>query len=203
MVIVLILSGFVGYSQVTLSGPTCVTPGLTYLYYVKGDNDTAHAFKICVKGGLVDSVNTTCVEGKRLKFVKINWDPAASTGVIEYSSLTSPVRLAVNIVQPLAPGILSANDVVQGTDSTKLPSVIHCSAASGGSCRPEYRYQWEQSPDNISWSTVSAGIAKDLTFTIPLRHTTYYRRKVKTADSDGVVYTQSAIVFINPPANQQ
>lgn len=190
------------FAQTTITGPACVTDGITYLYTINGKIDSAQTAKVCVTGGKMESINSDCLEGKSLRFIKVAWDSGATTGKLQVSSNTGNAAIVVNITQSLQAGSINAGEAFQGIDSTKIPHPIHCSAPAGGSCNPIYQYQWEQSGDNIYWSKVNGASDQSLVFITPILSTTYYRRKVKVAGSDAVAYTQSAAVFINPIIKQ-
>ena len=77
--------------------------------------------------------------------------------------------------------------------SNTSPGLLAADPASGGGCSGSFTYQWQQSPDNITFTNITGATSQNYT---PgnLTATTYYRRKV-SCDID-VAYTNSCRVNI-------
>lgn len=187
--------------QVTITGPSCVTSGVMYLYTINGTFDSSSSMKVCVTGGIIDTTHASCAEEDWLPFVKIAWNSNITRGSILITSSSGDDSLAVGITLPLAGGAIDSASLVQLSDSTREPAAIYCSPPGGGGCSPFYVYQWQQSANNMAWDDMPGATGQDLVFSAPVLETTYYRRKTKTTESDAEAYTQSAAVVINPVEN--
>jgi RHS repeat-associated protein len=129
-----------------------------------------------------DNVNFTDISGATGQNLSFSSGPSITKyyrrmvtvspdGTIGYSNTHT-----VNVSQPLFGGVIStANQVVE---SPTVPSALTTSAGSGGGCST-FTYSWEESSDNINFTTILPAITtQDLTFaSCPLR-SRYYRRKV-------------------------
>jgi hypothetical protein len=184
------------FSQVTLSGPDCVTNNTIYLYTVNGNFDSSHTWTICVTGGSIDGIDSSCSAGKWDPFVKISWN-SDSSGSLQLTSDSGNVSLHVDITTQLTGGVIDSTVVVQVVDSVTTPNPILCSTANGGGCSPSYIYQWQQSVDNLTWTDISGATNQNLEFSTALQQSAYYRRKAKTPTSDAIAYSSVAAIFIN------
>ncbi|MGC4036058.1 MAG: DUF6443 domain-containing protein [Chitinophagaceae bacterium] len=70
--------------------------------------------------------------------------------------------------------------------------------ASGGSCSPSYSYQWQSSPNNVTYTNISGATATTYNFSSALTATTYYRRMVTETVSSTVAYSNVATVTVMP-----
>lgn len=188
-------------AQVNITGPTCVTSEVMYLYTINGTFDSSSTMKVCVTGGIIDTTHATCAEGEWLPFVKVAWNSNISSASIVITSSSGNDSLDIGITLPLAGGTIDSASMIQLSDSTKIPVTLYCSAAGGGGCSLSYVYQWQQSANNMAWDDMPNATGQDLSFSTPVLLTTYYRRKTKTTESDAVAYTQAAVVVINPIEN--
>jgi len=170
------------FSQVTLTGPDCVTTNTVYLYTINGNFDSSHTWTICVTGGSIDGIDSSCEQGKWDPFVKISWN-GDSVGSLQ---LTSDSGNAIDSVV-----------VIQVVDSVTTPNTILCSVASGGGCAPSYLYQWQQSADNLTWVDLPDATSRNLEFSTAIQQSAYYRRRAKTPTSDAIAYSSVAAIFIN------
>ena len=152
----LVLIGNNLFGQVSITGPTCVVPGVTYTYNISATWDSLSVMKVCVTGGTIaDSTNvTTCTtHGPPLNAVTIKWT-ASSEGSVVLSSSIGNSNLAVNVTTALSGGSIDSTIKTQMISTDSIPAVINCSAATGGACSPTYSYQWEQSLDIVSWTDI-------------------------------------------------
>ena len=193
----LILSGGRLRSQLSISGPACVTLGTTYLYDIGTGTDSATIVRICVTGGKLSDSNIACIKGEAINAVKITWDEGTTTGSISVSSSLSNSNLNVNITKPLDAGTINLGLKAQIRDTLTLPSVITCTPASGGHCSPIYSYQWQQSDDALKWIDIPGSSGLILRNAKALRQTTYYRRKVTEVNSGSIDYSDVASVSVN------
>jgi hypothetical protein len=192
---------YFAFCQVALSGPSCVVPGITYQYKITGNWDSTSTLQVCITGGVIaDTAGTnscTPTGGAPLYSVLVIWNDTTGASLHIVSSAGNNT-LNVMITSPLLAGsidTLSSSQII-GYDS--LPTGINCSVDTGGSCSPTYSYQWQASPNNVSWEDVTGSTSQNLGFTTPLTQTTYFRRKVTETVSGSIAYSGMAAVFVVP-----
>ncbi len=127
----------------------------------------------------------TCGSGKitntaYMKMLGITPDPGAQV-IVNCTGTSSS----------LLPGTISANQFIcNGT----VPAAFTITAPSGGT--PSYNYQWQSSPDGITWTNINT--ATNTNYSVPsLTATTWYRRKVTDAAA-GSVYTAPVKIMVYP-----
>src|SRR5450755_3428426 len=91
------------FCQVSISGPSCVTPGMVYQYNLTGNWDSASSLKICVTGGSILNAGSSCQTSAPVAFVKIIWNETAN-GTVSLSSDKGSANLSVTITDSLMPG---------------------------------------------------------------------------------------------------
>jgi hypothetical protein len=185
-------------AQVSISGPSCVMVGTTYLYTINSKWDSAFKSQLCVKGGTVlgDSLNT-CAFGPSFSVAKIKWNSKIEKGTINILSPGGSSSLDVTVCLPFLPGSIDSFSNTQILDSISIPIAITCKAAIGGSCSPKYKYQWEQSADCMQWKNVENANQQNLVFNNTLNKNMYYRRKTVEVVSGSIGYSDTGIVIIN------
>jgi len=183
------------YAQVTVTGPTCVTPGILYKYIVTGVAPGSSNMQICITGGLIANTDSSCHQGVPVSSVKIIWNTTI-TGNIAVSGSGGNYSLDVNKAKDFQAGKIDSLRRMQVIKTGGLPVVIFCSAASGGNCAPRYVYQWEESTDCLHWSNKSGATLKDFQFTSRPSQTVYYRRRVLESVSRTEKYSDIAVVSI-------
>lgn len=188
-------------SQVTISGPTCVVAGTVYQYTISGNWDSLSTMQVCISSGTIagSSATSNCTAtGAPLATVLVLWnDSASNTGSISLSSSIGNATLSINFAEPLIPGAIDSVSQTQMVAPDSIPSSIHCSLDTGGSCSPSYSYQWQQSPDAVSWTDIAGANAQNLSFDSALAQTTFFRRKVTETGSGTIGYSNVAVVTLN------
>jgi hypothetical protein len=186
------------YSQVSVSGPVCVLPGMGYQYAVPGVRDSGTVIKVCVTGGKMLGSSNNCQDSLSSSVVTIIWDSVSTAGSISIISSKGNSSLSVSITRPLYAGTILDTLLSQSIDSFSLPQDLLCTAPSGGGCQPEYRFQWQKSGDNLQWADIPGAEGINFHFPAPLTSTTYYRRKLTEANSETVVYSDAALIIVLP-----
>ena len=186
-------------SQVSITGPGCVTPGTTYQYMIGGSLDSAVARQVCVTGGVIGDSASSCQSGFGFSLVKIIWSTGSTSGVINITSSEGNGFLNVVVTPTLQGGMIEST--TQTIDHDSIPLTLTCQSASGGSCSPVYGYQWQQSSDQASWVDVTGASGSNLIFLGAINQTIFYRRKVIETNSSSIGYSTVATVFVNPKAN--
>jgi hypothetical protein len=188
------------YSQVLISGPTCVTPGLTYQYRINAVWDTSSTMQVCVSGATINGVEGSCtVTAKPSPFVLVSWNSGATNGSIQLHSSLGDATLNVTIAAPLQAGEIDTAAGIQAILYNGLAGAVHCTAVSGGSCNPVYSYQWQQSTDAVHWSDIQGSTTQHLLTPGILIQTTFFRRKTVESTSGQIVYSKFATVFVGAP----
>jgi len=186
--------------QVTISGQTCVTGAVSYLYSFSGKYDTSTTVKICITGGNIEGIASNCIEGKWQSFVKVSWNDNNANGSITINTPNGNTTFNVNVTAALNPGKIESADLDQViADSIHKPATIHCSVAQGGNCSPGFQYQWQQSNDKMGWTDINGATGQQLSFTIPVKQMWYYRRRVKETRSGTIGYSDIASVVVVVP----
>jgi hypothetical protein len=181
------------FAQATLHGPACTVPGTEYQYNIGGLNTSDSTVSICLQGGVMAGTVVRCQYGLPVPMIRVVWKDTAA-GVINLSWSGGNTSLTVGITRPLQGGAIDSAAAWQTVQSGTIISTIHCSPATGGSCISGYVYQWEQSPDNITWAPVANNAGANLAVSVALTQTTWYRRKVMVSNS--VAYSNVAAVIV-------
>jgi RHS repeat-associated protein len=147
-----------------------------------------------------DNVNFTDISGATGLILTVGSGPSLTTyyrckvtvspdGTIGYSNSHT-----VFVNAPLNGGTIStANQVI---DYPAIPLALICSAASGGGCSA-FTYQWEESVDNSTFTTIATGgTAQDYTFSVSPLRSRYYRRKAMCTGGQ-IGYSNTVSVFVN------
>ena len=183
-------------AQSYITGPVCVASGTTYMYNIQARWDSSATAKICVEGGVLTDYAAGCASGTEFSYAKISWNKNVIKGEIKFTSLGANASLEVRIIDPFSEGKLDTLIKTQVVDSLTVPAVIACSAALGGSCKPNFNYQWQQSADDVQWEDILKAINKDLRLKNTLKQTMFYRRKVTDSTTGSIAYSDEATVLI-------
>ncbi len=128
-----------------------------------------------------------------------------STGVIYYRvrvlsfdyTVNSP-GVTVNVNAPALSGGGGVTPATQTITNNTIPAALNCSVASGGGCGTiTYPYQWQQSTDNVNFTSVGAGGTGQNYSPGSLTVTTYFRRM--TLYNTQTAYSGTATVTVTPP----
>jgi hypothetical protein len=183
-------------SQVKISGPECIVSGTEYQYDLFGKWDTQTAISVCVEGGLIARNNSTCYEGKELNYVRIVWNDNTTKGKISITSSSGNGFFNVRPTRALQGGKVDSLSKLQAVKKAAIPRSISCGSARGGNCSPSFSYQWEQSDDNLRWTNVTGAVFQNLSFSVALNHTLFFRRKIFDSVSNSIAYSDVAIVVV-------
>lgn len=197
IVFLLVLVSSKIFGQLSISGAKCVSTTLVYQYHIKNVGHPNDKITICVEGGILLETGTACIEKNNISSIRLRWDKGISTGKLTVSSQAGSDNLSVNIVPPFNPGLIETMEK-QTIVFNKLPHSLSCTKANGGNCSPSFSYQWEQSPNKVKWIPVSDAKDRNLLFVIPLKQTTFFRRKVVEIKSGTIGYSNAVIVFVTP-----
>jgi len=194
----LFVFGKAGFSQINIGGPQCVETGVEYWYYIWGSYDNNDYFSWYIEGGVSVNTGNYYDGGYGLIYLRIKF--TSSSGYITVSTnYSGSNNLAVEATSSLSSGSITSNSS-QTINYNTTPATINCSVASGGYCTPTYSYQWQQSTDATNWTDMSGKTSQNLSFSSTYTQTAYFRRKTTETYSSSVGYSNTATVFVNPPA---
>jgi hypothetical protein len=186
----------VGEAQITISGPQCATPGVLYQYIISGATISGAHIQLCVSGGVIQNDTGACYSGIKTPYVLVLWNNNVSTGSITITGPNSSGNISVSIFQPIDGGAIDSSSILQLLDSTSVPKQIPCSSAGGGSCSPNYSYQWQVSADGISWKDMPNQNGQNFSSSGILQASGYFRRKVTEQTTGLMAYSTTAEVFL-------
>jgi hypothetical protein len=188
-------------AQVTLKGVSCVVPGTTYQYIVNAQWDSTSTMQACVTGGVFADGSTCTSSGKIMKSLLVIWNNNSS-GKVSITSSKGNTTIQVNITNELNGGKILATDKYQNFITTNSSYFFHCSAATGGSCKPIYNYQWQKSTDMLQWENIIGATFIDLTFRDSIQVNTFFRRVVVDKSSTTIGYSDiSQLSIVIPTLN--
>jgi hypothetical protein len=199
-------SGPLAFSQPGINGPICVLPGVIYQYTTADASVSTRQInmQICIRGGsIVDRDGnklTNCTKSTEpLATVLVMWDDATTLGSITISTSEGNKAININITSALDAGLLDSSSKEQNfSDTSGIPSAINCSPAKGGSCSPNYVYQWQQSNDAMVWTDIRGSTGQNLSFTVPITQSLFYRRKITETNSGTIGYSDVAVINVLP-----
>ena len=186
-------------AQVSISGPSCVAPGIEYQYTISGGWNSGTSMDWCVTGGTITGYGT-CKSGTPWPQIYVIF--TSGTGrKIDLTTSIGNATLNITIVPVLLPGTIpppTSQNIYWG----QMAGQINCPIATGGSCStPVNTYQWQQSTDNVNFTDIIGATNQNLPFTSGPFSTTYYRRKVTVSPEGTIGYSNTYTVFVAPPLN--
>jgi RHS repeat-associated protein len=181
-------------AQCSISGATCIVPGVQYTYTFSGTWSGNTGFTWSIGGGAGTFQGSS--SGNGLVHVTVIWNGSGTL----YVTTTNPscnTSTSVSAAPTLVPGTIS--NPTQHINYNTIPAMINCSAATGGYCSsPNYTYQWQSSTNNVSFNNITGATSLNLSFTSALTSTMYYRQFVTETNSSQTAYTATATVFVYP-----
>lgn len=183
-------------AQVTITGPACAVPNITYQYIIKGDWTDSSTAQACLTGGKF-STGETCLSGagNKISILSVIWSDT-SYMKIEITSSIGNTSLLVEPTTNLDGGMINESDNIQVYDSTAKGYSFHCEYPSGGSCNPVYTYQWQKSANAVNWADISDATGKDLFFSEKVLVNTYFRRVTLEKNSSSVAYSTQGLLVV-------
>ena len=118
-----------------------------------------------------------------------------TSGSITLNSSSGNVTFPVSATTALSAGSISSGQT-QNITTGGIPATINCNAASGGTCTATYSYQWQQSPNNVTYTDITGATGQNLSFSTGISATTYYRRMVTVSGNTG--YSNVATITVYP-----
>ncbi len=183
----------ISFSQ-SISGPTCVLSGTQYTYTYGGSwtNSTNMVWTITGAGTFSGSSS-----GTPQPQVHVTWTGSGTLKIVT-TNPTASVTINVGLAPGLSGGTLL--NPAQTINPNAIPDTIrNLTGASGGSCSPTYTYQWQSSPNNVTYTNITGATLLYLPFSTGLASTTYYRRMVTETSSNTTAYSGVATISVLPP----
>jgi hypothetical protein len=182
-------------AQVSVSGPLCVIPGITYQYIITGNWNSSSTMKVCIKGGLL-STGDTCTPGSTIaSSVFVVWSNNGPHK-LKVTSSSGNMNVTVQRTRELKGGLIHNSDRAQLFNSTVSNYTFRCEAANGGSCNPNYSYQWQRSEDGLNWTNITGANGKDLQFSGNILVNTLFRRVTTETNSNSLAYSDIGTLVI-------
>ena len=186
------------FSQLTIKGPACVTPGIAYQYEIMGNYDSASNVQVCIREGKLLNSENTCESGVSSSIVRVVWNENAVNGNISVSSTKGNSQKDITITPVLSAGSIAEASKTQTVEYDKKPADIRCTSPAGGGCEVNYKYQWQESFDAVNWSNIPGAVKEKLDFSKGIQVTTFYRRKVVEQKTRADEFSDVSVVFVNP-----
>jgi hypothetical protein len=181
-------------SQVSVSGPICIVPGLPYQYVLTAKQDTKSRMRVCVTGGILPNGRQCTVQDSIVTVINVTWKDTTSHR-LEIMSSSGNVNLRLKATTSLQGGFLNETDRVQIADTASKIFVFRCTDATGGACKRRYAYQWQQSIDGLNWKDIKGATSKDLSFKGEVKVNTYFRRITNEANSNMTAYSEAGLLI--------
>jgi RHS repeat-associated protein len=178
-----------------ITGPTCITLGVQYSYTL---SDYLTNFSYTVTNGTLSTGGNAGSHATGSVTVLITWN--SMPGIINLSSTAGNASLNVAVATSVSGGSITSGQT-QNINYSTIPAAINCSAATGGGAcsSPNYSYQWQSSPNNVTYTNISGATSQNLTFSAPLTASTYFKRFVTETVSGGTAYsTNYATITVYP-----
>lgn len=182
-------------SQIAISGPQCILPGITYQYNIKGTRSDSSVVRVNIKGGALTGGISTSTDRVKVSAVFVTWGDTAYHR-IEVQSGKGNANLLVQQTTPLIGGEIKATHNIQRYDTVSAGYSFQCSLPTGGSCTPNYTYQWQKSEDAMKWTDIAGATGKDLLFSQKLDTDTYFRRVTTESKSNTMGFSDVGLLYI-------
>lgn len=151
--------------------------------------------------------NVGTIQGERtLRDVTIKWDNTGSTNVIvTYDKVNVQYTKcwAVKVFNRLSAGAITSSVIsVVYNEVFSYNPLLNVTLASGGlfsDLPDQYRYQWEESKDNVTWMPIVGATSPNCTGSNIITARTYFRRKVQEYSSGTEAYSNVLVIDITQP----
>jgi hypothetical protein len=122
------------------------------------------------------------------------WDESGRNAM-EIKSSQGKMALQVEVAKSLHGGMLANKERFKESKKGTISYDVKCDEASGGTCKPEFEYQWQVSDDQLRWKDLSGETGKNMKYAGELKTDLYFRRKVTERRTGQVAYSEMAILF--------
>lgn len=182
-------------AQPSVNGAQCIIPGITYQYNIQYNEADAAATKLCVTGGTLVNGSTCTPDSASPSVIFITWKDTAQHRI----NVLSPggnTSFSVRATTALTGGLLVDSKKTQLYDSIIAQYIFLCQPATGGSCTPNYVYQWQKSQDGLTWADMENATGRDLVFAAQVTSSIYFRRVTTETQSNTIAYSETGAVLV-------
>ncbi|HWB28387.1 MAG TPA: hypothetical protein VG738_23105 [Chitinophagaceae bacterium] len=191
---------FTAGCQVSVTGATCVIPGITYQYIISTPDTSGTGIHFCASGGVFNN-GDSCLNDSLFSAVLVTWSNNVKTATLTFNSPSGSYTETISITSALTGGFIDAAFLQQTITTDSAISHITCSSPTGGACSPSYVYQWQQSANNVDWTDIAGATGQDFDQSLTITQTTYLRRRVTETVSTAVGYSSVAAVYTTLTSN--
>lgn len=203
LIVFLVIDLTTVYGQLTITGPTCVMPATTYDYVINNSGGDTSNIQACITGGFfISTYNTACQTINPTSKIRVTWTDTIA-GKLNIATSHGNASIDVSVTSVLEGGKIDSLVVKQILDVNSIPANLYCSQAKGGNCLPAYKYQWQDSKDNIKYSDIKGEETQNLLFSKEIKRTTYYRRKVTDTISNSIAYSVISALIVPLKPNKK
>jgi hypothetical protein len=190
------MTGYCGVAQPGINGASCIMPGTTYEYMITGQWDSSSNARLCINGGILNSGDSCISLRTSPSMVLVIWNDSVADRKIAVTSDLGNASLMVTGTTELNGGVVDDSDEVEIFDADQVSYTFHCAVAMGGSCNPNYTYQWQSSTNQLNWTNIQGATSKDLQYSGTITVSTFFRRVTIEMHSNIVAYSDSGQLMI-------
>lgn len=189
-------AGYFAVAQPGINGASCIIPGTIYEYKVTGHWDPLSNTRLCVTGGALKSGDSCISLQASPSMVLVIWNDNVVERKITLTSALGATSFMVTGTTELNGGVVDDSDKVQVFHPGQVSYTFHCAIAKGGSCSPDYTYQWQSSTNQVNWTNIQGATGKDLRYSGAITTSTFFRRVTEEKLSNIVAYSDSGQLMI-------
>jgi hypothetical protein len=185
-----------GVAQPGIKGASCIMPGTTYQYLITGQWDSSSNAHLCIQGGRLKSGDSCISLQISPSMVLVLWNDSVIDRKITVSSNLGNASLMVTGTTELNGGTVDNSDKLKIYNADQHNYIFHCGVATGGSCDPNYTYQWQNSTNQLDWMNIQGATSKDLQYSGTITISTFFRRVTIETNSNILAYSDSGQLMI-------
>jgi hypothetical protein len=194
--VLFVMTGYYCVAQPGINGAACIMPGTTYQYLITGHWDSLSNTHLCIKGGILTSGDSCIFLKTSPSMVLVIWTDSVADRKIAVTSDLGNASLMVTGTTELNGGLVDGSNKVNIFKADQLDYTFHCAVATGGSCDPNYTYQWQSSTNQLNWTNIQGATGKDLKYSGPITASTFFRRVTIETHSNIVAYSDAGQLMI-------
>ena len=128
--------------------------------------------------------------------VLVIWNDSVTDRKIAVTSDLGNASLMVTGTTELNGGLVDDSNKVEILNADQHNYLFNCAVATGGSCDPNYTYQWQSSTNQLNWTNIQGATSKDLEYSGTIAVSTFFRRVTIETHSNIVAYSDSGQLMI-------
>lgn len=182
-------------AQVTINGPVCVVPGVTYQYVLSGNWNELSWMRICIDGGVLASGGHCLPDSSVHSSIFVTWKDT-TFHKLQLNSSSGSLALHLTATSDLTGGLVHDSDKVKFINPSLSSYTFRCQPAVGGACNPAYQYQWQRSENGVHWVNVEGANGHDLNFSGTVSVNTFFRRITNETNGGLTAYSDWALLAV-------